>query len=60
MQVEIKNKHLVITLPLIDPPRSSKSGKTLLVASTGGFVKSTAKVAGSDVSVAVNATIQPE
>lgn len=56
MNVEIKNGSLVITLPL-QPPSASKSGKTLIVAGTGGFVKTQAEVNGKKVSIAVNAVI---
>lgn len=57
MKVELKNGNLVITIPADPKGRPSKSGKTLLVASTGGFVATTAQIAGKPVKVSVNATI---
>jgi hypothetical protein len=47
---------LVIEIPL-ESPRPSSSGKTLIVASTGGFKQTEAKVNGQLVAVSVNATI---
>ena len=54
MQVTIEKKELVIRLPL-RTGEVSKSGKSLIVAGTGGFIKSSASVGGKQVSVAVNA-----
>jgi hypothetical protein len=50
------NKVLVIEIPM-NAPRESKSGNTLLVASTGGFAVTDAKVDGKPIKVSVNATI---
>ncbi len=57
MKAEIKDNNLVITIPL-EAPRSSTSGKTLLVATTNGFAKTTASADGKPISVSVNATIR--
>jgi hypothetical protein len=57
MQVEIKNGNLIITLPLNSSPSLSSTGKTLICAGTGGFVRSTAQINGKPVSVSVNAVI---
>ena len=56
MTTEIKGNQIVITLDLTEPT-ISKSGKTLAVASTHGFVKTKAIVAGKPVSISVNAFI---
>lgn len=56
MSVSIKNGKLVIELP-IQEPTPSKSGKSQIVASTGGFTSTTATVKGKPVRIAVNAII---
>lgn len=58
MKAEIKNGTLVVTISLEPKPRPSSSGKTLLVASTGGFVTTEAEVDGKPVRVSLNATIK--
>jgi len=55
MKAEIRNDELVITLPIA--PRTSKSGKSLVVASTGGNKPTTCKYDGKPVIVGVNAYI---
>ena len=57
MKVSIEKDELVIRIPL-QKPTPSKSGKTLIVATTGGFVQTEAKVDGKVVAVSVNATIR--
>jgi len=56
MHVEVKNNQLVITVP-IGTPRPSASGKTLVVASSRGNVKTSAQVDGKPVTVGFNAYI---
>ncbi|HYD90364.1 MAG TPA: hypothetical protein VEA37_02630 [Flavobacterium sp.] len=58
MKVELKGGNIVITMPaeIKDPP-PSKSGKTLTVAGTGGFVETESTVNGKKVWVNVNAFI---
>jgi len=56
MNAQIKDNKLVITLDL-QKPAPSKSGKTLVVAGTGGFVPTTAQVDGKPVKISVNAII---
>ena len=56
MDVKIENGRIIISLPL-QAPQSSKSGKTFIVAGTGGFVKTNVQVEGKQVSLAVNVTI---
>lgn len=52
----IDGQSLVITVPL-QKPTTSKSGKSQIVASSNGFVATTAVVAGKAVKVSVNAII---
>lgn len=56
MEVEIKNNKLIITLPI--SPRTSKSGKSLVIASTGGNLPSTAIYEGQPVIIGVNAYVK--
>jgi hypothetical protein len=56
METTIDKNTLIIRIPLTTPT-PSKSGKTLLVAGTGGFVATTAQVNGQTVSLSINATI---
>lgn len=55
MDVKIQKGHLIVTLPLISRP--SSSGKTILVASSGGNVATSATVDGRTVKVGLNAFI---
>jgi len=57
MKVSIEKGELVIRLPVAKSPAPSKSGKTRLVATTGGFVDAGAQISGHPLRVAVNATI---
>jgi len=57
MQTEIENNCLVIRIPR-EPPRPSSTGKTLIVATTGGNVETTAMVDGKPVIVGLNAYIR--
>lgn len=54
---KVDGKQLVLVMDL-QAPTLSKSGKTKIVATTGGFVQTTAKVDGQPVSVSVNAFIK--
>lgn len=58
MKFEIKGDNLVLTIPInqIDPPES-KSGKTLVVASTRGNVHTNLEVLGQPVTIGFNAYI---
>ena len=56
METTIEKNMLVIKIPLTTPT-PSKSGKTLIVATTGGFVSTTAQAAGKPISLSINATI---
>jgi hypothetical protein len=57
MEAKIENNELVIRIP-IHQPRPSQSGKTLLVASTGGNVQTTATVNGCPLFIGVNAYLR--
>jgi len=56
MDVQIKAGKLIITLNMTEPTLS-KGGKMHMVASTGGFKESSAKVDGKNVKISVNAGI---
>jgi hypothetical protein len=60
MKVRRRKGMLVITLPVIDPPRPSKSGKRLLVASSRGFRRTGVWVGDEPVAVNVIASIHPD
>ncbi len=57
MTVKIEGGHLLVKIPLKEPT-ASKSGKTLVVASTqGNVVCEGAKVNGKSVTIGLNAYI---
>jgi hypothetical protein len=58
MKATIANNTLTITIPL-ETPRPSASGKTLVVATSGGNITTTAQVNGKPVVVGLNAYIKP-
>jgi hypothetical protein len=58
MKVTIKDNVLLIEIPL-QSPRPSSSGKTLVVATTGGNVATAATVNGKPVTIGLNAYIKP-
>lgn len=57
MTAEINGKNLVITIELQEP-EISKSGKTLVVASSRGNQKTTAMIEGHPIVVGLNAYIK--
>ncbi len=57
MQVKIENGNLVITIPM-QTPSPSGSGKTLIVATSGGNKQTDVMVNGKNVTVGVNAYIK--
>lgn len=57
MEAKIENNELVIRIPL-EKPHASSSGKTLIVASTGGNVQTDVEVDGKPVFVGLNAYIK--
>jgi len=58
MKVQIEGKELVIRIPLNEKPQESKTGKTLVVASSHGNKVTDAIVQGKQVIVGVNAYIK--
>ena len=56
MKVEVKGNKLVIEMDL-EKPTASKSGKTLVVASTRGNMKTAATVDGKPITIGLNAYI---
>ena len=56
MKAEIKGNNLIITIPMSEP-EASKSGKTLVVASTHGNVKTDVMVKGKPLTIGLNAYI---
>lgn len=59
MKAEIKDGNLIITIQ-VQTPTPSASGKTMVVASSHGNVKTDAKVDGKQVVVGLNAYIPKE
>jgi hypothetical protein len=60
MKVRMRSEKLVITLPVLDPPKPSRSGKRLLVATSHGFRRTAVKIRDKRIAVSVNACIRPE
>ncbi len=58
MEAELKNKKLIITIPINDKPVPSASGKTLVVASSHGNQKTGVIINGKPVIIGVNAYIR--
>jgi hypothetical protein len=57
MQVTIENGMLIIKVPVNKPLEPSKTGKTLLVASSRGNVTTSALVEGKPVVIGLNAYV---
>jgi hypothetical protein len=57
MKATIENGELVIRVPVANPPQPSKSGKTLVVASSHGNKPTAATVGGKPVIVGFNAYV---
>jgi len=57
MEAKIENGILTIKLP-VQEPRPSATGKTLVVATSGGKQSTTAQVNGKPVTIGVNAYIR--
>jgi hypothetical protein len=58
MTAKIENGNLVVTIPM-QPPAPSKTGKTLVVASSLGNQRTAAMVDGKPVIIGLNAYIKP-
>jgi hypothetical protein len=59
MKAEIDGKDLVITI-VLEKPRPSKSGKTLVVCSSRGVRTLSVKVNGHPIHIVLNGFIYPE
>jgi len=57
MKVSIENNELVIRIPVENPPQPSASGKTLVVASSRGNVKTDVTIQGKPITIGLNAYI---
>ena len=57
MKVTIENNELVIRIPVQNPPQPSKSGKTLIVATSSGNVTTSCMVDGKAVIIGLNAYV---
>ena len=61
IKAHIKDGKLIMEIPLIDPPRPSGSGKTLLVATTSGNITlEGVTVGGKVVKVGLNAYVSKD
>ncbi len=58
MNAVIKDNNLIVTIPM-GTPRPSSSGKTMVVATSGGNVITSAVVNGKPVTIGLNAYIKP-
>jgi len=56
MDVKIEKDKIIITLPI--SPRTSKSGKSTVIASTAGNITTSAEFDGQPVTVGVNCYIK--
>ncbi len=56
IKTEIKDGNLIVTLPI--SPHSSKSGKTLVIASSGGNIPTTCEYDEKVVIVGINAYVK--
>lgn len=56
IKVEIKGEEMIITLP-ISQPHPSKSGKTIVIASTQGNIRTSEMFEGKPITIGVNAYI---
>lgn len=59
MKATLKNGSLIIEIPANEVPTPSKSGKTLIVATSNGNMATTAQVNGKPVIIGLNAYIKP-
>lgn len=60
MKAELKDKRLVITIPLEPKPRISGTGKSYIVAHTGGFAMTDVLIDDKFVAISVNAMIRAD
>lgn len=57
IKATVKGNVLLLEVPLCNPPRPSSSGKTLLVATTGGNVTLDLQIGGKPVKLGLNAYV---
>ncbi|MHC1766122.1 MAG: hypothetical protein AB9869_17780 [Verrucomicrobiia bacterium] len=57
MNAKIEGRELVIRIPIEEQPQPSASGKTLVVATTRGNVRTSITIQGKPVTIGVNAYI---
>ena len=55
---QIVGDRLIISLPLLEEPRESKSGKSLTLATTSGNMRTSAEWEGKPVVVGANAYVK--
>jgi len=55
MNAKIENGELIVRIPVNDPPTPSKSGKSMIVATSGGNMATTLVVNGKPVTIGLNA-----
>jgi len=60
MTVKVRKGVMYISLPVINPPRKSKSGKTLLIATSNGPRRTSFKANGKSVVLMVTAYVRPD
>lgn len=58
MTVTIENGVLTVKIPVLSPPRPSKTGKTRIIATSGGNIATAAIVEGKPVVVGLTAYIK--
>ena len=58
MKVEIKGSELVVTVDIMKPLRPSATGKSLIVATSGGNQATTATIDGKPIIVGFNAYVK--
>lgn len=58
--VEVTKTDVTITMPILKPLKTSKSGKSLVVCTTGGNIPTEAKVNGKTLVVGLNAYIKKD
>jgi hypothetical protein len=60
MKAKVRKGMLILTVPLLKQARKSKSGKTILIATSSGPKRTSLRFDKNPVMVIVNAYIRPE
>ena len=60
MHVKIEGGNVIITVPIDDKPKLSSSGKSYVLATTHGFVKTDQLFKGRPVSVGLNVIVSAQ